>query len=173
MCRLSAFFIATLLLFSSTPIGFAQQNSVQAQAAADASADISDMSKVKWFLLGGIGSTAGCILGCVGGCVLGKAIFSNESSNSQMNCALAGSVLLGVCAVPIGVQMYPHNATPPPERLLGKPPEYIQAYTQIYKSRTVFLRRIFVTAGSIASNLGVMTTSVIIFWYGMGQHPVE
>ena len=173
MFRVSILFMVTLLLFSATPIGFAQQNSVQAQAAADASADISDMSKVKWFLLGGIGSTIGCFLGCAAGCLLGETIFSNASRNSQMNCALAGSVLLGVCAVPIGVQMYPHNATPPPERLLGKSPEYVQAYTQVYKSRTVFLRKIFVTAGSIASNLGVMTTSVIIFLYGMGQHPVE
>ena len=93
-----------------------------------------------------------------------------------MNCALAGSVLLGVCAVPIGVQVYPHNAPIPPERLLGKSPEYIEAYTHAYKSRTALLRKIFVTAGSIAGNLGVMTTSVIsviIVLPEMIRHPVE
>ena len=154
MFRVSAVLMTTLLLFSMMPVSLAQQQTAKAQAEADASAD---MSKAKWFLLGGVGSTAGCLLGCVVGSSLGKTIFSNESSNSQMNCTLAGSLLLGVCAVPIGVQIYPHNVTPPSERLLGKSPEYIEAYTQAYKSRAGLLRKIFVTAGSITSNLGVMT----------------
>ena len=50
----------------------------------------------------------------------------------------------------------------PPEQLLGKSPEYLQAY----KSRTVLLRKIFVTTGSIASNLGVMT---IMLPLGLGE----
>ena len=154
MFHVSAVLMTTLLLFSMMPVSLAQQQTAKAQAEADASAD---MSKAKWFLLGGVGSTAGCLLGCVVGSSLGKTIFSNESSNSQMNCTLAGSLLLGVCAVPIGVQIYPHNVTPPSERLLGKSPEYIEAYTQAYKSRAGLLRKIFVTAGSITSNLGVMT----------------
>ena len=162
MFRVSLFLMATLLLFSTMPVGLAQQDSVQAQAEADASTDMSDMSKAKWFLLGGVGSTAGCLLGCIGGSLLGGP--SYESTNSQAYFMLAGSVLCGVCAVPIAVFRYPHNVTPPPERLLGKSPEYIEAYTQAYKSRTVFLRKIFVTAGSIASNLGVMT--MILFALG-------
>ena len=91
---------------------------------------------------------------------------SYASGNSQANLMLAGSVLCGVCAVPIAVFRYPHNVTPPPERLLGKSPEYMEAYTQAYKSRTVLLRKIFVTAGSIASNLGVMT---LIVRFGFGE----
>ena len=160
MFRVSVFLMATLLIFSTMPVSFAQQQvTAQAQAEADASADISNGSKAKWFLLGGVGSTVGCLLGCAGGCFLGGLNFSNEPnpSNSQANFAFAGAILLGVCAVPIAVFRYPHNVTPPPERLLGKSPEYIEAYTQAYKSRTVLLRKIFVTAGSIVSNLGVMT----------------
>ena len=160
MFRVSVFFMTTLLLFSMMPVSLAQQQTAQAQAEADASAD---MSKDKWFMLGVMGSTAGCPLGCVGGSLLGKTIFSNESGNSQMNCALAGSVLLGVCAVPIGVQIYPHNVTPPSERLLGKSPEYIEAYTHAYKSRAGLLRKIFVTAGSITSNLGIMTMLMTLY----------
>ena len=159
MFRVSVFFMTTLLLFSMMPVSLAQQ-SPQAEAEADASAD---MSKDKWFMLGVMGSTAGCPVGCVGGALLGKTIFSNESGNSQMNCALAGSVLLGVCAVPIGVQIYPHNVMPPPERLLGKSPEYIEAYTHAYKSRAGLLRKIFVTAGSITSNLGIMTMLMTLY----------
>ena len=164
MSRILAFLMATLLLFGTMPVSLAQQQTVQAQAEADASADMSDRSKARLFLLGGVGSTAGCLLGCIGGFLLGGP--SYESSNSQANFALTGSVLLGVCAVPIAVFRYPHTVTLPPERLLGKSPEYIEAYTHAYKSRTVFLRKIFVTAGSIASNLGVMT---LMARFGLGS----
>ena len=164
MFRISVLLMAILLIFSTMPVSLAQQQSLQAQAEADASADMSDRSKVKWFVLGAAGSTAGCLLGCVGGFLLGG--HSYESSKSQANLGLAGSVLLGVCAVPIAVFGYPHNVTPPPERLLGKSPEYIDAYTHAYKSRTALLRKIFVTAGSIASNLGVMT---LIVRFGFGE----
>ena len=163
MFRISVLLMTILLIFSTIPVSLAQQDSVQAQAEADASVDMSDRSKIKWFLLGGVGSAAGCLLGCVGGFLLGG--HSSESSNSPYF-GLAGSVLLGVCAVPIAVFRYPHNVTPPPERLLGKSPEYIDAYTQAYKSRTTFLRKIFVTAGSITSNLGVMT---LIVRFGFGE----
>ena len=169
MLRIPAFFMATLLLFSTLPVSFAQQNSIQTQAKADANADMSDRSKAMWFLLGGLGSTAGCLLGCAGGCLLAARLdpsggfhtFFVPAAPSQVSCA-AGAAILGVLAVPIGVHMYPHNAMPPPERLLGKSPEYIEAYTHAYKSRTVLLRKIFVTAGSIVSNLGVMTGIVIL-----------
>lgn len=173
MFRVFFFFTAILLLSNMMPISLAQQDSVETQAKADASTDMSDRSKTKFFLLGGVGSTVGFLLGCIGGCLLGGANFSDGPSNNQACFDTAGAIVLGVFAVPTAVFVYLHNPTPPPERLLGKSPEYIQAYTQVYKSRTVFLRKIFVTAGSITSNLGVMTTSVIIFLYGMGQHPVE
>ena len=161
MSRIPAVLMTTLLLFSMMPVSLAQQQTAKAQAEADASAD---MSKAKWFLLGGVGSTVGCLLGCVGGSLLGGP--SYESTNSQAYFMLAGSVFCGVCAVPIAVFRYPHNVTPPPERLLGKSPEYIEAYTHAYKSRTAFLRKIFVIAGSIASNLGVMT---LIARFGFGE----
>ena len=163
MFRISVLLMAILLIFSTMPVSLAQQQTAQVQAKAEASADMSDMLKAKWFLLGAAGSTAGCLLGCVGGYMLGGP--SYESSNSQANFMLAGSVLFGVCAVPIAVFRYPHKVTPPPERLLGKSPEYIQAYTHAYKSRTASLRKIFVTAGSIPSNLGVMTL-IVLFGFG-------
>ncbi len=161
MFRVSAFFMAILLLFSMMPVSLAQENSVQVQAEADASSDMSDSSKVEWFISGGLGSTVGCFLGCAGGCFLGGLV---RHGDAQENYALAGAILLGVCAVPTAVFVYPHNVTPPPERLLGKSPEYIEIYTQAYKSRTTLLRKIFVTAGSITSNLVLMT---MITWIGL------
>ncbi len=58
MFRVSVILIAMLLLFNAIPVSFAQQSSVEAQARADAN---SNMSKVMWFMLGGVSSTAGCI----------------------------------------------------------------------------------------------------------------
>ncbi len=170
MFRVSAFFMATLLLFSTMPVSLAQQNGAQAKAKADASADMSNRSKADWFMLGVWGSTLGCFLGCAGGCLLGKlnqGHISGSISATQANFALVGGILLGVCAVPITVFVYPHNVTLPPERLLGKSPEYIEAYTQAYKSRTTLLRKIFVTTGSITSNLAAMTlvlTTIVRSW---------
>ena len=167
MFHVATFLMVTLLLFNTIPVSLAQQDAVQVQAESDASAD---MSKDKWFMLGVSGSLAGCILGCIGGSLLGRAMSSNESRNRQRYFGLAGAVLLGGCATPIGVHMYPHKVTPPPERLLGKSPEYIAAYTEAYQSRTVLLRKIFVTAGSITSNLGSMTGAMMMLGYVMSEN---
>ena len=170
MFRISVFFMATLLLFSTVPVSLAQQNPVQAQAEADADSDMSGMSKAMWVMLGGLGSTAGCLLGCVGGCAVGARLNPYGGSDilfipapEQAGCTAVGAILLGALAVPIGVHMYPHNAPPPPERLLGKSPEYIEGYTQIYKSKTASLRKTLVTKGSIAGNLGFALAMLLLF----------
>ena len=163
MFRISVLLMATLLLFSAMPVSLAQQSAVQAEAEADAN---SDMPKVRWFMLGAVSSTAGCILGCVGGCLVGRIldpgtapdffIYAPVTSDGQASCLIAGAFLLGVLAVPTAVFEYPHNPNPPPERLLGKSAEYVEAYTKAYRAKTVSLRNRLVTAGSIASNLGFL-----------------
>ena len=170
MFRISAFLIAILLFFNAMPVSLAQQNSVQAQAEVDANSDMSDMSKAMWFMFGGLGSTAGCLIGCVGGCALGTRLDPFGGSDilfvptaPQAACGVAGAILLGAFAVPMGVDLYPHNVTPPPERLLGKSPEYINTYTQIYKSKTVSLRKRLVTKGSIAGNVGFALAVLMLF----------
>ena len=149
------------------PVSLAQQEVVQAQAKADAKADMSDRSAM-WFLLGVMGSTAGCLLGCAGGCLLGARLnpFGGTSifpSPSEAGCGAGVALLLGALAVPIGVHTYPHNAMPPPERLLGKSPEYIEAYTQIYKSETASLRKTLATKGSIAGNVAFALAMLLLF----------
>ena len=174
MFRISVLLVATLLIFSMTPVSFAQQSSVQAQAKADANSDadsdMSDISKVMWFTLGGLGSTAGCLLGCVGGCVLGARLDPHGGFHtflvptpSQAGCAASGAILLGVFPMLLGVDLYPHNAMPPPERLLGKSSEYIEVYTQTYKSKIASLRKSLVTKGSIAGNLGFVLAMLLLF----------
>ena len=166
MFRISAFLMATLLLFSTTPISFAQLDTVQAQAEADANADMSDMAKTMLFTLGALGSTAGCLIGCVGGCLLGTRVDGGADvlfSPAEMGCAAGCAILLGAFAMPIIVDLYPHNPTPPPERLLGKSPEYVEAYTQIYTSKITSLRKRLVTTGSITGNIGVILATLLTY----------
>ena len=162
MFRISAFFMATLLLFSTMPVSLAQQNSVQAQAEADAHRDVSrDMKGGLWFTLGLVGSSAGTVTGCASGLLVALLIdfdiIGFVPGTPDTSCALAGTFLFGVLAVPICVHLYPHSPSPPPERLLGKTPEYVAVYTQAYRAKAISLRKRLVTAGSITSNLGVLT----------------
>ena len=72
MSCIPAFFMATLLLFSTMPISLAQQDSVQAQAEADAHRDVNrDMRESLWFLSGLMSSGVGCAAGSTGGFFIG------------------------------------------------------------------------------------------------------
>ncbi len=148
-------------IFSTMPVSLAQQQvTAQAQAKADAHRDVNrDMRESLWFLAGLVGSSAGAFTGCASGILAGYLMgdFLPDDIPTIEGCGIGGVLLFGILAAPICVHLYPHSPSPPLERLLGKSPEYMEAYTQAYKSRTVLLRKIFVTAGSIVSNLGVMT----------------
>ena len=162
MSRIPAFLMVTLLLFSTLPVSFAQQNSIQAQAEADAHKDIKrDMKESLWFTAGLIGSSVGTVTGCVsgilGGILIGDFNILPNDIPPVESCGIGGVLLFGILAVPIGVHLYPHSPRPPPERLLGKTPEYVAAYTQAYRSKAISLRKRWVTAGSITSNLGILT----------------
>ena len=162
MFRIHAFLIVSLLLFNAMPVSFAQENPMQAQAKADAHRDINhDMKKSLWFMSGLVGSSVGFSAGGTGGFLLGLLIGARSDANCisfvsddpLASCSIAGSILFGVLVVPAAVFIYPHNPSPPLERLLGKPPEYIEAYLQAYRSKTISLRKRLVTAGSLTSNL--------------------
>ena len=171
MFRIPVFFMTTLLLFSTTSVGLAQQNSIQAQAEADALRDINrDMTKSLWFMSGLVGSSVGCPAGAIGAFLCGAIVdFSSTpncisflSDDPLWACTGAGAIVLGVLTVPAAIFIYPHNPSPPLERLLGKPPEYIEAYLQTYRSKTVSLRRELVTAGSITANVCIAATLLLM-----------
>ena len=161
MFRISAFLMATLLLFSTMPVSLAQQqDSVQAQAKADAHRDVDrDMRESLWFLAGLVGSSAGAVTGCASGILAGYLIgdLLPDDIPTIEGCGIGGVLLFGILAAPICVYLYPHSPSPPLERLLGKTPEYVAAYTQAYRSKVISLRKRWVTAGSITSNLGILT----------------
>lgn len=169
MFRIPAFLIVTLLLFNAMPVSFAQENAMRTQAEADALRDIDhDMKKEWWFMSGLVGSSVGCAAGGAGGFLLPIGISSDAncisfiSDDPLLNCISAGAILFGVLAVPAAIFIYPHKPSPPLERLLGKPPEYIEAYLQTYRSKTISLRKRLVTAGSLTSNLGIGAMLLLI-----------
>ena len=164
MFRVSVFFITTLLLFTAMSVSFAQQNFIQTQAEADAHKDVNrDMRESLWFTSGLISSSVGCAAGGAGGFLFGLLIGGISETNCiafisddpLASCTIAGAILCGVLTVPTAVFIYPHNPSPPLKRLLGKSPEYIEVYLQAYRSKTISLRKRWVTAGSITANLGV------------------
>ncbi len=162
MFRISAILMTTLLIFSMMPVSFAQQQSLQAQAEADAHRDVNrDMRESLWFLSGLVGSSVGAVTGCLsgilGGMLIGDFNILPNDVPPVESCGLGGILLFGILAVPISVHLYPHTPRPPPERLLGKTPEYVDTYTQAYRSKTISLRKRWVTAGSITSNLSILT----------------
>ena len=162
MFRISAFLMTTLLIFSMMPVSFAQQQSLQAQAEADAHRDVNrDMRESLWFTAGLVGSSVGAVTGCLsgilGGMLIGDFNILPNDVPPVESCGLGGILLFGILAVPISVHLYPHTPRPPPERLLGKTPEYVATYTQAYRSKTISLRKRWVTAGSITSNLSILT----------------
>ncbi len=162
MFRISAFLMTTLLIFSMMPVSFAQQQSIQAQAEVDAHRDVNrDMRESLWFLSGLVGSSIGAVTGCLSG-ILGGMLMEDfnilpDDVPAVESCGLGSILLFGILAVPISVHLYPHTPRPPPERLLGKTPEYVATYTQAYRSKTISLRKRWVTAGSITSNLSILT----------------
>lgn len=162
MFRISAILMTTLLIFSMMPVSFAQQQSLQAEAKADAHRDVNrDMKEILWFTAGLVGSSVGTVTGCLsgvlGGMLIGDFNILPNDVPPVESCGLGGILLFGILAVPISVHLYPHTPRPPPERLLGKTPEYVAAYTQAYRSKTISLRKRWVTAGSITSNLSILT----------------
>ena len=172
MSHILAFFMATLLLFGTMPVSLAQQQSLQAQAEADAHRDVNrDMRESLWFLSGLMSSGVGCAAGGTGGFLFGLLIggisetncISFISDDPLESCTIAGAILCGVLTVPTAIFIYPHKPSPPPERLLGKSPEYIEAYTQIYKSEIASLRKTLVTKGSIAGNVGFVLAMLLLY----------
>lgn len=160
--RVFAFLMATLLFFSTMPVSLAQQPTVQTQAEADAHRDVNrDMRESLWFLSGLVGSSVGTVTGCasgaLGGILIGDVDSLPAEGPSLETCSIGGLLLFGVLAVPVSVHLYPHSPRPPPDRFLGKPPAYVVAYTQAYRAKAISLRKRWVTAGSIISNLAILT----------------
>ena len=152
----SVFLMAVLLTFNMPFITFAQQNDDSVLAIADAKRDAeTDVNKWLW---GGVGFVAvpGCAtLGFIGGVLAADS--SNKSLEEAVPYFLCGSTV--GCLVPF-ISIYAYKSGPPPERLIGKSPEYVKFYTETYKSKVRQLRIVSAGAGgAFGCLLGFAITS--------------
>lgn len=127
-----------IMFFNLAGNCFPQPIDVESQAKTDATAD---MKPAAWFLLGAM-PPIGCLIGyAIGTSIDPKPVKSDYYSygcwttpnETQINSACIGGVV-GVLMLPVSYALMPIN--PSPERLLGKPPEYVSAYTSVYKRHT-------------------------------------
>lgn len=133
-------FLMAVLTLSMSFITLAQQNSMEAQITAVAEADANrDVNKPLWF-------GTGCLLS-----------------------GLTFLPLLGWYSLllpPVGLAgTYFYQPDPPFSRLMGKSPEYVDAYTQTYKSKRGNIQVRWASAGCVS---GCVVVGGVLFAVGVG-----
>ncbi len=132
-----AFFMA-VLIFSIPFITLAQQNSVEAQAKMAAERDAeTDLNRWAWYIYG-----FACCLGVGLTTVAGAAIGSTSDGWLEFDDTIYGGCFGFIVgsAVSAGT-IVSYKIVVPPERFLGKSPEYVDFYTAAYE-RKIRLRRV-------------------------------
>ena len=98
---------------------------VYLQAVSDASRDI-----IIWDIWAYLGAGVSVCL-ATGMCMVATGVDSR--TNDLFLCMSVSGSVAAVLSVGIGIYGSPSN--PPPERLIGKSPEYVRAYAHAYKAR--------------------------------------
>ena len=117
-------------------------------AKSDARKDVKNSAELGWFAIGCIGSAAPFIP---------MLVLSNDEHLWGFCC-----LLYGVGALFPTLHAISHAPVPPPERLLGKSPDYINAYTQAYRSQ-VKLRRVTLSAVGCLTGTGIGMVVLVLF----------
>ena len=159
-----------ILTFSISFVSVAQQNPVQTEAETATAEDINtmrleakataerdaseDVNKLLWFGAGlgtaAIGSVVGGCMGCLVGTAInpeaddyfGYAFFPNTE---QVYGCLIGAPI--GCLMPL-IGVYSYAPDPLATQLIGKSPEYVEFYIDVYKSKTRSIRTKWAAAGS-------------------------
>ena len=136
-----------MLIFSIPFITLAQQKSVEVQAKMAAERDAkANVNGLLW-------TGTGCLSACLGagiGVGVGAAIIESGNWLENFEEGILGGVCVGglVCGVfSLGVISY--RSYPPPQRLLGKSPKYVDFYTAAYRAKIQQRRTKFVAVGAL------------------------
>ena len=111
-----------------------------------------DVSKTKWFGLGLAG-------GCVG--FLGAAISTNAFDSGDLDISLWTSLSLIGLSGPACAALL-HTPVVPPERFLGKSPDYINTYGQIYRRDVKRQRTTYAATGYLTGCLGSIAIATVV-----------
>ena len=163
--QILALFMAVLMF--DMPFGtVAEQDSVQVEAGAATGSDGNavileaktaaaqdascDVNNLVWFGAGLVGASL-IFVGTIGGCLLGppsdsSSFYALYPSEGQMGYALVGAVL-GASIPSTLIYIYKPNL--PPERFIGKSPEYIDHYTDAYMKQARSIRMRLAAAGCV------------------------
>ena len=128
--------------------------SLEAKVAAEQDAS-NNVNRLLWF---GTGVGTCCIGGTIGyltgGIVVSLFTPVNASTPHDIGRTAVGwSTIVGGLIPLIGI--YNYQGGPPPERLLGKSPKYVEFYTYAYKTKTRSLRTKWAAAGTAAAVIGL------------------
>ena len=122
-----------MLVFSMPFTTIAQQNVINAKAVIDAKKDAAkDVNEVLWFLAGCVGGTS------LAGATLMSVPMVGTSTNDEAGCV---GLLACLFSTGTGMSAIFRSSSPPPKRLLGRSPEYVNSYVDTY-ANSVKLRRI-------------------------------
>ena len=153
-------FLTIVLVFSlSYGSTHAQQDSIEVQAKMAAERDAkTDVNRALWFIAGAGASSSG--MACSGLVLIGNACNASLSSSSTSTSTSTNLmfVILGGglgASIPF-IYSYGYQPVPPPERFIGKSPEYIDFYTDTYKRKTRQLRTTSTAMGAVLLPIGCL-----------------
>ena len=131
-------------------------NAVGLEAKGAAEQDASNnVNRLLWF---GTGVGTCCIGGTIGylagGSVVSLLIPANSSTSHDIGGAAVGWSAIAGGLIPL-IGIYNYQGDPPPERLLGKSPKYVEFYTDAYKTKTRSLRTKWAAVGTAAAVIGL------------------
>ena len=144
ICVVIVIFLATSPAVSLAQLHPGQVNAVEVDAKAAGEADANqDVNKPLYFAMG-------CLIPFAASWVV-------EGLGTSSALLVPPAVILG---------SYSYQPNPPPSRLIGKPAEYVYAYTQRYKSKRAKIQAQWVSAGCIISGVvnGLRVLGVLRGW---------
>ena len=140
--------LMVVLLLSSPLATLAQQVSAEIQAKQDAK---SDVNKVAWFTAGFIGCASGWMV----------LVLSDEIENPLRRPLVCLGMMVPLLPI---VYATSTSSAPPTERLLGKPPEYVDVYVDSY---TKEVKRQQVISSASGCAVGYVSTAIILLAHGV------
>ena len=133
-------------------------SSIMREAKVAAERDASnDINKLSWFGAG-VGTLAAGCLGGIVGMLVGDLIAPPPEPRLDFMPLLdigGGAVNGGCVGFAVGLilpirAIYKYQSSPPPERLIGKSPEYVEFYTNAYAAKSRSLRTKWAAVGAAA-----------------------
>ncbi len=157
--------LMVMLIFSHPFVILAQQNSVESQAKIAAERDAeTDVNKLSW---NGAGLFLGAAWSLIGvSIVINNSVEVSEDTRTCMSCLFseldsdlqrAWTVgVIGCIGLSCGLSLLTaiditRSSNPPPERLIGKSPEYVDFYINAYRAKAQRLKGSSAIIGAAAA----------------------